>query len=67
MAKELIQMDLPAPVFEEVSDGPSTLAHRTSAHHYFVTSAHQYYDISSSKCGNQLIKIRTFAHHILEI
>ena len=38
-------------------DGCDTLAHRTSAHLYFVTSAHQYYDISSSKCRNQLIKM----------
>ena len=48
-------------------DGCDTLAHRTSAHHYFVTSALQNCDISSSKSGHQLIKIRTFAHHILEI
>ena len=48
-------------------DGCDTLAHRTSAHHYFVTSAHQYCDISSSKSGHQLIKIRTFAHHMLKI
>ena len=44
--------------------GRSTLAHRTSAHHFFGTSAHQYPDISSSKSGHLLIKYRTSAHQI---
>ena len=42
--------------------GRSTLAHRTSAHHFFGTSAHQYPDISSSKSGHLLIKFWTSAH-----
>ena len=42
--------------------GCVTLAHRTSAHHFFGTSAHQYPDICSSKSGHLLIKIRTSAH-----
>ena len=43
-------------------NGCVTLAHRTSAHHFFGTSAHQYPDICSSIPGHLLIKIRTSAH-----
>ena len=37
--------------------GPSTFAHRTSAHHDFVTSAHQNWDICSPPSGHLLTKI----------
>ena len=55
--------------------GPSTLAHRTSGHRVFVTSAHRYCDNWSLPSGHLvieifghlLIKIRALAHRILKI